>query len=268
MADNPPQQTTGNQANSATVPETAAQPANLAQQTTQQVTGAAQQVGGAAQQAAQEAAGVAQQKAQEAAQQAGQAVNAGLQQGVDQLKKINVGQLFKAQENQPKVTTDEKLWGMASYIPMVALLALLFKPNSGYIKLHGRQGLLVFVIFFFCIFIYLIPYIGPLFAAFIQLGLFIIGVYSMYQAFIGNWWKIPVLGDLAEQIPVELFTKVTKEAITGQPVEEQQVLEQNAAAAEVQAPSTEPPVQQSVPPAATPSDQGTPTPTNTPPAAG
>ena len=37
----------------------------------------------------------------------------------------------------------------------------------------------------------------------------------MYQAFIGNWWKIPVLGDLAGLIPVEMFTKVTREAVMG-----------------------------------------------------
>ncbi len=118
---------------------------------------------------------------------------------------------------QPQVTIDEKIWGALAYIPMVALLALLVKPESAYIKLHGRQGLMLFIIFFLSLFLYVIfSPLGPLVAGLLQLGLFVVGVYSLYQAFIGNWWKIPVLGDIAEKIPVSLFTKVVTEAVTGQ----------------------------------------------------
>lgn len=111
----------------------------------------------------------------------------------------------------------ERLWGAISYIPMLALLALIVKPKSDYIKLHGKQGLLIFLIFFCTLFLYLmIEPLGPLLAGLIQLGLFVVGIYSAFMAFMGNWWKIPVLGDVAESIPVDFLTKVTTQAITGE----------------------------------------------------
>jgi uncharacterized membrane protein len=152
----------------------------------------------------------------QAQKDAGQ-LTGGFMQGMDKLKQTGVTGMFKKAENQPAVNMEEKLWAGISYIPLVAIVALIIKPESGFIKLHGRQGLLIFLIFFFCIFVYLVPFIGPLFGGLIQLALFVLGVFSMYQAFVGNWWKIPVIGDLAEVIPLSLFEKVTKEVITGQP---------------------------------------------------
>jgi uncharacterized membrane protein len=163
-------------------------------------------------QSAQQAAQVAQQGVQNATQ----TISGGLQQGMDALKSTGVTDMFKAAEHQPKVNSTEKLWAMVSYIPLVAALALLISGESKYVRLHGRQGLLVFLIFFVCIFIYLVPFIGPLLGGLIQFALFILGVFSMYQALIGNWWKIPVLGDIAEMIPIDFFTTITKEVVTGQ----------------------------------------------------
>lgn len=128
----------------------------------------------------------------------------------------SVTTLIKPAANQPSVTSDEKLWGFISYLPLIgSILALILKPNSDYIKLHGRQGLLVFIFFFFNIFIYLFPYIGPFLGILVHFGLILLAMFSMYQALIGNWWKIPVFGDIAEMIPIDLFVKVTREAVMG-----------------------------------------------------
>jgi len=156
----------------------------------------------------------------EQAKQVAEQVAGGVMQGVDKLKQTGFIDLFKKAENQKPVTMEEKLWAGISYVPLVALVALVIKPDSDYIKLHGRQGLLIFLFFFFCIFVYLVPFVGPLFAGLLQFALFILGLFSMYQAFIGNWWKIPILGDLATVIPLSMFVKVTQEVITGQATEQ------------------------------------------------
>lgn len=161
----------------------------------------------------------------QAAQQSQQALNNATQatQQVTGQAKQMLGQAAqilsgKPAQPQPNVTSDEKIWGALSYIPMVALLALLLKPHSEFIKLHGRQGLLIFGIFFLTIFLYIIlPPLGAILGGLIQLALFVVGIYSLVQAFMGNWWKIPVLGDIAEKLPIEAFTKATTVAITGQP---------------------------------------------------
>lgn len=124
--------------------------------------------------------------------------------------------IAKPAANQPTVSGEEKLWGFISYLPLIGpLLALILKPESDYIKLHGRQGLLIFIFSFFNIFIYLFPYIGPFLGIIVHFGLIILAAFSMYQALIGNWWKIPVFGDIAEMIPTDLFVKVSREAVMG-----------------------------------------------------
>ncbi len=128
----------------------------------------------------------------------------------------NLKQMFQASVNQPKVTTEEKAWALISYIPLVALLCLIIKGNSNYVKLHSRQGLLLFILFFLTIFVYILPFVGLLLGSFIQLLIFILGAFSAYQALIGNWWKIPVLGDIAEMIPVDLFVKIASETLPNQ----------------------------------------------------
>lgn len=152
------------------------------------------------------------------------------QQVLSQAASILTG---KPAQPQPHVTSDEKIWGALSYVPMVALLPLLLKPQSDFIKLHGRQGLLIFGIFFATIFLYIIlPPLGAILGGMIQLALFVVGIYSFVQAFMGNWWKIPVLGDIAEKLPIEAFTKATTVAITGQPPATPPVEEQASAAQE------------------------------------
>lgn len=123
----------------------------------------------------------------------------------------------KPVQPQPSVTQEEKIWAALSYIPMVALVAFLLKPGSAYVKLHGRQGLLMFLLFFFSIFLYIIlPPLGPIFGGLVQLAVFVIGIFSIYQAIMGNWWKIPFLGQIADKLPIDMFTKVAAQAITGQ----------------------------------------------------
>lgn len=165
-----------------------------------------------AKQAAQATADQAKQTAQAAADQAKQALSGGLQKGADQLKNLDVKSLLKPKDNQPKVSNDEKLWAVVSYIPLVAFLALLMKPDSNYLKLHGRQGIVLSIIFFLSLFlISWIPFIGDFLFNLIWLILTVTGVFYAYNALVGNWSKIPVVGDLAEQIPVELFAKIVSQ---------------------------------------------------------
>jgi len=224
MADNvpsPQQPATGSQNQ---VPATAQnqeqKPApTLAEQATQQTQQAAQQAQNVVGQAGQVVGNV---------QQTGQQVAQGAQQAMGQAGQV-AGQataifgaaasLITSQPTQPQppVTQEEKVWGALSYIPMVALVALLIKPKSDFVKLHAKQGLLIFVIFFFSIFLYIIlPPLGPLVGGLIQLAMFVIGVFSIYQALMGNWWKTPVLGQISDMIPVSAFTNVATQAITGQ----------------------------------------------------
>lgn len=161
-------------------------------------------------------------------QQTGQQLTQGAQNVMGQATQVTgqATQLFgqaaqlltsKPSQPQPPVTQDEKLWAALSYVPMVALVSFLIKPKSAFVKLHGRQGLLIFLIFFFSIFLYIIlPPLGPIIAGLIQFGMFVVGIFSIYQAVLGNWWKTPVLGNIADMLPIDMFTSVATQAVTGQ----------------------------------------------------
>ena len=150
------------------------------------------------------------------------------------------------QTNIPKVSMEEKLFGLLSYVILFSFFTLLFKPKSDFVRLHGRQGLVLTAFFFLSLFLLIIPFIGEMLSPFIAFCIIVMGIFSGYKALMGNWWKIPAVGDIAEQIPMTLFEKAGKEAvgaITGttpsSTPEEQPTQNQS----EVQPPSTNPPVQ-------------------------
>lgn len=215
----------------------AGQAADQAKQTISQAGDQAQQAMAQAQQAAAQAQQSAQQVAAQAQQLAGQAQQVGSQ------AQNLVKDLLMPKPNQPKVGMDEKIYAFIGYIPLVAVITLILKPNSKYVLLHGRQGLLMTLILFISLIFAILPSIGPLLSALIVFALFIVGVYSAYQALIGNWWKIPVLGDIAELIPVAFFAAATREAITGQPAEVQPQMPETVQPSEVQQPAAPAPSQ-------------------------
>lgn len=166
------------------------------------------------------------------AKQAESAVNQGVgqvqQAGKESVEKIGnvVGQVLQPQKsaaNQPPVNKDEKVYAAISYIPFVALISIIVKPDSAFVRLHAKQGLLLAMIFFFvgliAAIVSLFGVVGQFLAfllGLVPMGALIVDVYSMYLSFTGYWWKIPVLGTVADVIPVEWMAKTSKSNITGQ----------------------------------------------------
>jgi uncharacterized membrane protein len=148
------------------------------------------------------------------------------QQTVNPVNAAVPAQNIAVEQQQPMVTQTEKMYGLLSYLPFVHFVTLILKPESAFVRLHARQGLLLFLLFFFSGIIAalfssfgLIGAILAFFIAFIPLAITILAVYSMYLALVGTWWKIPVLGAISEIIPIELFAKIAKETVTDQVIQ-------------------------------------------------
>lgn len=125
--------------------------------------------------------------------------------------------------NQPAVKRDEKLFAALAYIPFVAIISLIMKPDSAFVRMHARQGLMLSLIFFTvgiaAAIVAIVPAVGGFLAmllALVPAACLFVGIYSLYLSLTGFWWKIPVIGVLSEVIPIELFAKVAKENISGQ----------------------------------------------------
>lgn len=125
--------------------------------------------------------------------------------------------------SQPPVKQEEKIYATIAYVPLMAVLSIIVKPDSAFVRLHSKQGVLLTVMFFLLGFLSIIVsfmgIIGQLLLFLMgiaSLGIVLTGIYSMYLTASGYWWKIPVLSAVADLIPIEMIAKVSKENITGQ----------------------------------------------------
>lgn len=101
----------------------------------------------------------------------------------------------------------EKNKGMAvlSYIGILCLIPLLAAKESKYAQFHAKQGLVLFIIWVILGVLYAIPgvnvvmfFIGWILWLFLAI-LAIMGIVNSLQ---GKYWKMPILGGMAEKINI------------------------------------------------------------------
>ena len=98
---------------------------------------------------------------------------------------------------EPKVTTDEKALAAIGYIGFLAILPLLMKKSSDYCQFHGKQGLVLAIIFFLYKYLAILdflPVVGTVIAIILHFGLAIelcIIIFAIIRASTGARWKIP-----------------------------------------------------------------------------
>jgi uncharacterized membrane protein len=101
---------------------------------------------------------------------------------------------------------DANVAAALSYIPIVAIVFLVIEKGSRLVKFHAVQslGLLVawMATWFILMIIGMIPVLGwatLLLWPLVGIGMFVIWLIALLKAFKGEWWKLPVIGDIAEQ---------------------------------------------------------------------
>ncbi len=85
------------------------------------------------------------------------------------------------------------------FVTGIALLEL--EKNSRFVRFHAMQSTLTFIgIAVLTAVVSAVPLIGQVFAVFVlwPASVLLWGV-LMLQAFRGRWWKLPVIGDLADR---------------------------------------------------------------------
>lgn len=90
-----------------------------------------------------------------------------------------------------KITQDDKVWGLLSYLWILSIIALAMKKNNDYVRFHANQGALLFVISL----IGIIPGIGQL----VGLIVMILAIIGMVKAYHGEKWALPIVGKQAKE---------------------------------------------------------------------
>ena len=87
---------------------------------------------------------------------------------------------------------DEKIWAFVGYLGIFCLIPLLLKKDNKFVQFHAKQGLVMFIAE--CLI--WIPVLGRLLAVL----LLIVWIMALIKVFNGEYWKIPVIGNIAEKI--------------------------------------------------------------------
>lgn len=96
----------------------------------------------------------------------------------------------------------DNAYAILSYLWVLCLIPFLMKKDNKFVTFHARQGLMLFIVEVGIGIIGIIPAIGPFIST---IGILICGIVSIIgiiQVLTGKEWKIPVLGDWAENIKI------------------------------------------------------------------
>lgn len=102
--------------------------------------------------------------------------------------------------NLENITESEKFLSAIGYFGFLAVLPLALKPESEYCSYHGKQALLLALVFTV---IAAISVILPGGFGLISLLHLCITIYGAMQAHKGKLWNMPVLGELSRKLPIK-----------------------------------------------------------------
>jgi uncharacterized membrane protein len=104
--------------------------------------------------------------------------------------------------NKTALGLDEKLEGALCYVLgwVTGLIFLLLEKDNKFVRFHAMQSMAVFLgLFVVSWVLWMIPIIGWTIAGLLSVASFILWLVLMIKAYQGEKFKLPVVGDFAEQ---------------------------------------------------------------------
>jgi uncharacterized membrane protein len=101
---------------------------------------------------------------------------------------------------QDKEVLEGKIYAVIAYIGVLCIVSLLLKKDNKFALFHGKQGLVLFIGEVACGLLNVIPVLGQLIWVLAVLVFGIMSLIGILQALMGNFWKMPVVGEIAEKI--------------------------------------------------------------------
>ncbi len=97
---------------------------------------------------------------------------------------------------------DENLEGALCYLFtfITGVLFLLLEKDSEFVKFHAIQSILFAIAWFILSVIFsIIPVVGAILNGLLYIVGIILWLYLMYKAYSGEYYKLPYIGDIAEE---------------------------------------------------------------------
>ncbi len=115
----------------------------------------------------------------------------------------------KEEEIEEVTTLHERTIAALSYVGFLAIVPFYLKKDSKFCRFHGKQGLLIAMIFFFAKLLLVLDLLMDI-ALILQ---FVIFVYMGFSALSGRWRKFPWIYNKACQLEEALSLKTKEEEI-------------------------------------------------------
>jgi uncharacterized membrane protein len=110
---------------------------------------------------------------------------------------------------EDKTIEEGKIFAFIGYWGLLFLVPLLGKKDNKFAVYHGKQGMVLTIAIIAVIIVFtilsIVPYVGILFMIIEWLALIVMGVFAiigMIKSLTGDYWKMPILGDMAEKINI------------------------------------------------------------------
>lgn len=101
-----------------------------------------------------------------------------------------------------KEIEEGKIFAVLGYIGILCFVPLFLKKENKFALFHGKQGLTLFIFEVAAAIISMIPFLGCFIGVLALIIFPILSLMGMIRAFMGHYWKIPVLGSVAEKITI------------------------------------------------------------------
>lgn len=106
-------------------------------------------------------------------------------------------------ENKKSSTgMEENLAALLSYIltPITGIIFYLIEKDSKFVKFHAMQSLLFGIIVNILYFVLkLIPILGWFLSFIVSIAAVVFWIIAMVKSFKNEWYKMPIIGDIAEK---------------------------------------------------------------------
>ncbi|WP_235588766.1 DUF4870 domain-containing protein [Sporosarcina koreensis] len=108
-------------------------------------------------------------------------------------------QQSKVEGNKTSIGLTENVGGLLCYIFIIGLIFLFMEKENRFIRFHALQSVFTAIaILLISIILGFIPFIGAIASLLLSPLAFALMIFMMYQAYQGNYYKLPFIGDMVE----------------------------------------------------------------------
>lgn len=108
----------------------------------------------------------------------------------------------KEVQKEDKEVVEGKIFALLAYLGILCLVPLFFKKENKFALFHGKQGLVIFLGEVAAGMVNIIPILGQIICVLAMLMFGILSLIGIVKVLMGEYWRMPVISDLAEKINI------------------------------------------------------------------